>query len=152
MSKLMGDMAIEAIPNHLVIRTSGVYGTKKNFPLVVYQRLRDGKDIKVIDSYYSPIHAKNLAKASSDVIKSNLTGRINISGERISRKNFAIQIAEFFKLDPSKILESSEFSGQVARRPKDSSLKIDEARSIIKWDFYSVKSNLSLLDVKNLHL
>ncbi len=152
MSKIMGDMAVESVPNHLIVRTSGVYGVKNNFPVVVYKRLRDGKEVRVIDSYYSPIHSKNLARAASELIKSNFSGKINISGERISRKDFALRIADFFRLDSSKIIESKEFSGQIARRPRDSSLNIDEARSVLKWDFYSVKANLSQMDVKNLSL
>ncbi len=151
-SKIMGDMAIETVPNHLIIRTSGVYGVKNNFPVVVYKRLKEGKEVRVIDSYYSPIHSKNLAKATVELIKNNYNGRINISGERISRKDFALKIADFFRLDPSRILESQEFSGQVAKRPRDSSLNIDQARSVLNWDFYSVKSNLSLMDIKNLSL
>ena len=39
MSKIMGDMAVESVPNHLIVRTSGVYGVKNNFPVVVYKSI-----------------------------------------------------------------------------------------------------------------
>jgi dTDP-4-dehydrorhamnose reductase len=148
LSKLLGDSAVECVPNHVIIRTSGVYGTKQNFPLVVYNMLKSGKEVKTIDSFYSPIHAKNLARASTEIVKNNFTGIVNVAGERVSRLGFALKIAEYFKLDSSKIIKVESFMNQIAKRPRDSSLSIDAAKSIVKWDFFSLNSNLSQINTK----
>ncbi len=141
-SKLLGDFALLPVPNSIIIRTSGVFGNKMNFPLFVYRNLKEGREIRAIESFYSPISAGNLARASVELNNMHYNGLINISGERISRYEFAIKIAKHFNLDENLVKRSTEISGGRARRPLDSSLCIDKAKNIIKWDFHSAESNI----------
>lgn len=145
-SKLMGDFSILPLTKSLIIRTSGVFGEKMNFPGFVYRNLIEGKQVNAIDSFYSPIHVFNLAKVSLELANNGISGIINVSGERTSRYDLAIKIAQFFDLDENLIQRTSAINKEIARRPKDSSLDITRAKKIINWDFYSINSNISLLD------
>ncbi|WP_393972164.1 NAD(P)-dependent oxidoreductase [Oxyplasma meridianum] len=141
-SKLIGDIYINSYNKSLIVRTSGVYGYKNNFPLFVYNSLKDNKNINIIKGYYSPIHAYNLALAIQKLIDNNIYGIINIAGIRISRINFANKIADFFNLNKELINENEV--KMYAKRPYDSSLNIDKAKSLINFDFYSLNSNLDI--------
>jgi dTDP-4-dehydrorhamnose reductase len=83
-----------------------------------------------------------------DLIKQyeDLTGIINIAGEKISRLQFARKIAEKFSLSTDLIREVESLSGFKAARPFDSSLDISYAKSILKTDFYSMEHNLEFLE------
>ncbi|QRF75014.1 dTDP-4-dehydrorhamnose reductase [Thermoplasmatales archaeon] len=142
LSKLVGDVFADSYENSLIVRTSGVFGHTSNFPRFVYNTLSEGKTVNAIPGYYSPIHARNLAAAIRDLVSLGQRGIINVAGERISRNDLAIQIAEFFDLPKDLIREPGEVKTMVARRPFDSSLNIEKAKSLLNTDFYSVKSNL----------
>ena len=91
-SKLMGEAYALSYDDSLVIRTSGVYGIKMNFPLYVVKTLREGGTVNCIDSYYSPIHATLLAESIKELIEKRMYGILNVSGERLSRYDFALKI------------------------------------------------------------
>lgn len=142
LSKLVGDIYSNSYEGSLIVRTSGVYGYTNNFPKFVYNALKDGKQVNAIPGFYSPIHARNLAVAISDLVNNNTRGIINVAGERVSRIALAKHIADFFELPEDLISESSEIKSMIARRPFDSSLNIDRAKSLLKTDFFSIRSNL----------
>lgn len=145
-SKSIGDAFSLSYENSLIIRTSGVYGHSRNFPMFTYQSLPVGKRVKVIRGFYSPIHARSLASAIVELIRQHddLTGIMNIAGEKISRLMLAQRIAEKFHLNTDLIEEVESLSGFKANRPFDSSLDISYAKSILKTDFYSVDRNIEL--------
>lgn len=147
LSKILGDFAVIPLSNSLIIRTSGVFGEKMNFPLFVYTSLRDRKEINAIESSYSPVNAANLARASVEVERKGLSGILNIAGDRISRYEMALGIARFFGMDESLVRKGNKIPGGIARRPFDSSLDISRATKLLDWDFHSLESNISRLDV-----
>ncbi|MEM0135537.1 MAG: NAD(P)-dependent oxidoreductase [Thermoplasmatales archaeon] len=141
LSKLVGDSFTQMLENSLLIRTSGVFGYSNNFPKFVYTSLKSGKQIDAAKGFYSPIHASNLAKATAIAIQKDLSGILNIAGERVSRYDLAVKIARSFNL-PEQIRESGSIVSLTARRPFDSSLDISLAMKLIDFDFYSVESNV----------
>ncbi len=145
-SKAMGDAFALSYENSSVIRTSGVYGRSRNFPFFTYQSLASGKSINVIKGFYSPIHAKSLAMAIVELMRyhKNLSGIINIAGEKISRVHLAQKIAELFNYNTNLICEVDRITQFKASRPFDSSLDISYARGILKTDFYSTDHNLEI--------
>ena len=147
-SKVMGDAMALPYEKSLIVRTSGVYGFKNNFPLFVYNSLKSGKNLKIVRGYYSPIHARMLARSINYIIEKHkdLSGVINIAGIRISRMELARSISEKFKLPFGGVEEVDSIPAWRALRPYDSSLDIEKARSIIDFDFFSVESNLICLE------
>lgn len=145
LSKLAGEQFAYSVKGNLVIRASGVFGYCNNFPLLVYKKLKSGETVGVIKGFYSPIHAKELALAVKKLIELKEEGIVNVAGERFSRMEFALNIAEYFGLDKKLVRESDQVALLQAKRPFDSSLNIEKARKLIDFDFYSTKSNLEAL-------
>jgi dTDP-4-dehydrorhamnose reductase len=142
MSKLVGDIYANSYENSIIVRTSGVYGYMSNFPTFVYKTLKDGKTVNAISGFYSPIHAGKLAEAIRELWDRDYRGIINVAGERVSRYDLAVHIAEFFGLTKDHIIEAGQVNSMTAKRPFDSSLDIGRAKSILPGDFYSLESNL----------
>jgi dTDP-4-dehydrorhamnose reductase len=144
LSKLIGENFAAAYETPIIVRTSGVFGYSNNYPLFVYNNLKDNKKVNAINGFYSPIHAYNLARAIKQLIDLNYNGIINLAGERISRYDLAIKIAETFNFDKN-IEEIENSNNMLAKRPYDSSLDISMAKKMLGFDFYSIKSNLERL-------
>ena len=145
LSKLVGDVFAQCYDLSLIVRTSGVFGNSNNFPRFAYNTLMKGCELNVIESFYSPIHAKLLAESIKHLIESKTLGLINVAGERISRLELASDIAELFKFDKTLIKENSFNIKLNARRPRDSSLDISKAKSLIPIDFFTIENSLKLL-------
>ncbi len=112
--------------------------------------IRDrGRGIDVVNDHYnSPTLADNLAQALLEMVERDLSGVYHTSGsERISRYEFALRVAEAFNLDPSLIrpVKMSELKAWVARRPRDSSLRIDKAQRLLKTKFLNVEESLNCM-------
>ena len=155
LSKLTGEIYANEYEDSLIVRTSGVYGSKKNFPNFIFNQLANQKQVNVLDGYYSPIHAKNLAQAIKILIQKDERGIINVAGERTSRLNLALEIAGKFKLDKNLINKVDRIDSMKALRPFDSSLNISKAKKTLNFDFYSYESNLkcfqeTVIDHRNL--
>ncbi|MEM0135390.1 MAG: NAD(P)-dependent oxidoreductase [Thermoplasmatales archaeon] len=147
-SKAMGDAFAYSYENSTIVRTSGIYGYKMNFPKFVYESLKAGKTVNAVKGYYSPIHAGALAHAIAELVEyhEDVKGIINVAGVRISRMQLAHQIAIKFGLDAELISEIESFSGLKARRPYDSSLDISYSKGILKTDFFTLEHNMELLE------
>ena len=144
-SKLIGDIYALGYENSIIVRTSGVFGHTNNFPKFVLKNLSEGKEINAIKGFYSPIHARFLAMAISNLIKMDFRGIINIAGDRISRFDLAMRIAQKFDLDSDLIHESEPPSNMIAKRPFDSSLNIKMASALLGIDFHSTQKNIELM-------
>lgn len=144
LTKLLGEAYVLSYDLSLVIRTSGVFGNKSNFPTFVMENLKRGNQVKVVRSFYSPIHARMLAKAIVEILPQRRIGVLNIAGERISREELALMIAKKLgKENLVSVVPESEMKWK-ARRPRDSSLDISKAKSIISFDFYDTEKNLMM--------
>ncbi|NON61420.1 NAD(P)-dependent oxidoreductase [Acidianus sp. RZ1] len=144
LTKLIGETYALSYDDSLVVRTSGVFGYKNNFPTFAMKSLHDGKEISAWDSYYSPIHADLLGKAIHNLEKMKKTGVIHIAGERVSRYELAIKIAEKINARNS-LVKLVPPQNTLAKRPKDSSLDIAKAKDLLDFDFYSLDVNLDIL-------
>lgn len=143
-SKAIGDAFALSLQSSLVIRTSGVYGYGKNFPRFVHDNLKARKVVHVIEGYYSPITSDLLARSVRYLVDRNpdISGVLNIAGERISRIDLAKTIARTFDLDSQLIVKAQKLPIMKAIRPYDSSLNISKAKKIIDFDFYSENANM----------
>lgn len=144
-SKLVGEAYALSYDDSLVIRTSGVYGIKMNFPLYVVKTLREGGTVNCIDSYYSPIHATMLAESIKEIIGKRQYGILNVSGERLSRYDFAIKIKEYLGIKTGNVVRANSSPNLKARRPYDSSLINDKAKKILSTKFYDTAKALGYM-------
>ncbi len=152
-AKLASENAVkkEGIP-YLIARTSVVYGVgrgvKTNFFLWVYHSLKQGKAIRVVtDQYNTPTLADDLAEGILQALQANVQGVVNISGgEFLNRYEMAVQIAEFFGLDASRITPiTTDQLQQKAQRPLKAGLKIDRAVELFHFQPKTLKGAMELL-------
>ena len=139
-TKLEGEsQVIQHCKNYAILRTSVLYGWhpwKQNFATWVINQLKQGKAIMVVEDHYNtPTLADNLAEMAIEAIQNDLKGIYHASGsERISRYQFARQIAKTFNLKPNLIkpIKMSQLTAWIAKRPKDSSLNTDKIQKQLK--------------------
>jgi len=138
LTKLKAEESVEEICSDFVIaRPSVLYGwhrKKLNFATWVIDSLRNGRGISVVkDHYNSPTLVDELAEVVLTILQRGLTGVYHTAGaEKVSRYEFAVNIADMFELDKSLItpVKMSELNVWQAKRPRDSSLCIDKLRGM----------------------
>jgi dTDP-4-dehydrorhamnose reductase len=140
LTKLEGERRVIAhCRNYAILRASVIYGWhpwKQNFATWVISQLRQNEEISVVEDHYNtPTLADNLAEMALEVLQRDLKGLYHASGsERISRYEFAKQIAESFQLDSSlvKTVKMGQLVAWMAKRPRDSSLSTDKIRKQLR--------------------
>ncbi len=140
LTKLKAEEIVQAQPEYFIGRPSVIYGStpaagKVNFALWLIETLRKGERVKIVtDQWNTPTLNTNLAEMTLEVIERRLTGIYHACGAtRVSRLDFAEQIADAFDLDKSLIdsVLSSQFTWP-AKRPMDSSLDTSKAQKTLK--------------------
>ena len=134
------ELVTDLIDEYCIARTSVIYGAtpaagKINFALWLLNKLKQQEPAKiVVDQWNSPTLNTNLAEMTWEIIKRKITGIYHISGAtRISRYEFATTLASTFNLDPNLIIPSStSIFSWAAKRPRDTSLKVEKAQKTLK--------------------
>jgi dTDP-4-dehydrorhamnose reductase len=148
-SKLEGEKSVMNLASSWCIaRTSTPYGLhqkKKSFPLWVAENLQNKNEINVIvDQFTSPTYVPNLSKMLIEIAKRQIVGIIHVAGAtRISRYEMAELVADKLHLD-KKFLKPANIDNMnwIAKRPKDSSLDVSLATTILKEKPLSVEQGL----------
>jgi len=148
-SKLEGEKSVMNLASSWCIaRTSTPYGIhpkKKSFPIWLTENLLKKQEIGVVvDQFTSPTYVPNLSKMLIEIAKREIVGIIHTAGAtRISRYDMAVLIAEKLNLD-KKLLKKTNIDNMSweAKRPKDSSLDISKAFSILKEKPFTIEQGL----------
>jgi len=137
-SKLVGEKAVmDSNSSWCITRTSTPFGlhTKKSFPLWVTENLQANHEINVVtDQYTSPTYVPNLSRMLIEIAIRQITGTLHIAGAtRISRYEVANLVANEMNLD-TRLLKPASIDSMswIAKRPKDSSLDVSKANSILQ--------------------
>lgn len=150
-SKLEGEKAVEEIAaKWCIARTSTPYGIhpkKKSFPIFIAENLKAKIQLDIItDQYTSPTYVPNLSRMLIEISSRNIQGILHVSGAtRISRYDMAEIIADKLGLD-KKLLRpvNMENMNWTARRPRDSSLDVSKATSLLKEKPMTVELGLDM--------
>ena len=137
-TKVAAERAIEeALDDHLIIRTTAVYGwnpTSPNFAMHIWQRLGDGETLQApSDQITTPTLADYLAAVSLLLVQGDAQGAVNVVGaDRLSRAEFAQVVARSLALD-AELVEPTPTSelGQAAARPLEGGLRTDRLRALL---------------------
>ncbi len=148
-SKLLGEQFCRGC----IARTCVIYGArpasgKVNFALWLINSLKSGKEVRVVtDQFITPTLNTNLAGMVLEAADRRLSGVYNLAGAtRISRYDYALELAREFDLDASLILPSRmEDLLWVAKRPIDSSLNTSKASATLMEKPYELKKALRIL-------
>jgi len=151
LTKLNGEHVVkELLSDYLIARTSVIFGSapssgKVNFALWVLNALKEGKPAKVtVDQFVSPTFNANLAEMIMECLERRLTGTMHLSGAtRLSRFEFASELCTEWSLNPSVIepVEMSQMNWS-APRPRDSSLDVTKAASILRTKPATISQSL----------
>jgi dTDP-4-dehydrorhamnose reductase len=138
-TKLMGEHSVrDFAAEWCIARTSTPFGRHPNrvsFPQFVIERLSKGQEIRVVeDQHTSPTSTSNLARMLLEIAERRIKGYMHVSGAtRISRLELALLVAERMSLRKELItavpMDSMKWR---AKRPKDSSLSVKKAKSLLK--------------------
>ena len=134
------------------LRTNVLYGTAKfsrpDFVKWVVDSLRAKKEIRIVDDQINnPTFIDDLVQGINKVVELRKEGIYNIGGDEfLSRYDFTIMIAEFFKLDKSLIKRiKTEDLNQPARRPLKSGLITIKAQSELGYKPHTILQSLELM-------
>jgi len=133
LSKLLGEQF--CLDQGCIARTCVIYGSrpasgKVNFALWLLNALKSGKEARVVtDQFITPTLNSNLAAMVLEAADRHLSGFYHLSGaSRVSRYDFACELARAFDLDRQLIIPSQMSDiGWLANRPMDSSLDTAKA-------------------------
>lgn len=148
LTKLEGEEVVKKICSNFVIaRTSVLYGSNKmNFVTWIIDQLEKGEQVNIVtDQYVSPTLNVDLAEQLMGLIEEDSSGVFHAAGgERISRYDFTMVVADVFGLDKGLIspVRMEDFNW-LAKRPVDSSLDVSKISEIKKP--YKVKEAVKLL-------
>lgn len=141
LTKLMGEIScMSAGINSAIVRASSIYGFgpgRMNFARFLIEKLEKNEPVKaLVDQYTSPTQATLLAKAMLEIVEKKLTGIFHVAGERMSRYEFALKVADCLGLDKSLVqpIRMGEIKW-FAKRPEDSSLNSNTTRGKLETEF-----------------
>ena len=150
-SKLEGEKVVQNFStNWCIARTStpfGLHPTKKSFPMWVIENLQKQKQIDVlIDQFTSPTYIPNLSRMLIEISERHITGIIHTAGaSKISRYQMASMVSDKLNLDSTLLKQISINKMKwVAQRPKDSSLDVSRASSILNEKPQKIDQSLNL--------
>lgn len=138
LTKLLGEVAVASLlpERGLVVRVSGLYGFsptgKRNFGLIALEKLMKGEEVLAFsDQYLSPTYVYYLAEELVKAVNIGATGLLHLAGERVSRVDFTLALAELVGADSRLVKPVSICNARLtARRPRDSSLDTSRAASM----------------------
>ena len=157
LTKLKGEEEIKkSRAEYCIARASVIYGSipaagKVNFALWLIEKLGKKEETKTVtDQWNSPTLNTNLAEMILEIIEKRKTGTFHLAGAtRLSRHEFAQNIAETFNLDQNLLRPtSSEKMPWIAKRPRDTSLNVDKAKQILKNKPLQISEALSRLKIE----
>jgi len=149
-SKLLGEKSIQNFSSDWCIaRTStpfGLHPTKKSFPMWIIENLQKQNQIDVLsDQFTSPTYVPNLSKMLVEISERHLNGIFHVAGAtKISRYKMASMISDKLNLDEKLLRDISinELKWE-APRPKDSSLNISKANSVLNEKPQKINQSLT---------
>ncbi|WP_456417445.1 dTDP-4-dehydrorhamnose reductase [Methanocaldococcus sp.] len=147
--RLLNELDYELIS---IVRISVPYcisPVKVNFFMWVLERLKNNEPISVIiDQWNTPTYVNELVEGIVKIYEQNINGLLHFGGgEKVSRYDFALKVAEVFGFDKSLIkpIKSFEMNWK-AKRPKDTSLNSKKAEKSLNIKLKTIKEALKEIE------
>ncbi len=148
-SKWESEAAALSVAGSLVLRTMLLWGMgrgqKKSFNEFVRETLEAGKSARIVtDQIGDPTLAEDLARAIWGLTSRDAAGLFHVSGaERVSRLEWALDVARHFGLDPAGLhpVSTAELR-QAAPRPLNSGFVCDRLEAELGWRPRGLKRQL----------
>ena len=123
-SKLAGEREAALAPEHLVVRTSWVFGAGSDFVSGAIRRLAAGEEVgALVDLHGTPAYVGHLADRLVPLARSGARGVVHLGGpERMTFHGLLARAKEVGSLPGTLVEQKSGDLTRPARRPADSSL------------------------------
>ena len=147
-TKLLAEQEIKKISNYTIVRCNFFGKLLKgnlSFSDFVIKNLKNKNKIKIpLNIIYNPIHVLFLVKYIKIIIEKNLKGTFNIgSKDLISKYDFAIKLAEIYKLNKNLVL-GYQSSYLLNNRPSNTSMNCKKFENKIKKKMPSLNQMFKL--------
>jgi dTDP-4-dehydrorhamnose reductase len=148
-TKLQAEEVVQRFENSAIVRSALIYGRPKfggsSFSMWMENRFHHNQIVPLyVDQFRSPILVDNLAEILLELCDSDFTGILHAGGaNRIDRFSFGQQMCDIFGYETS-LLQPTHMSDHtpLAARPRDVSLNIDKAISILKTNILTTEQGL----------
>ncbi|NPA62798.1 MAG: dTDP-4-dehydrorhamnose reductase [Methanococci archaeon] len=124
---------------------------KVNFFMWVLNKLKNNEVVNaVIDQWNTPTYVNELVDGVVKIYEKDVIGLLHFGGgEKVSRYEFALKVAEVFGFDESLIkpVKSAEL-GWKAKRPRDTSLNSEKAKKLLGIKLKNVNEALRKIYAK----
>lgn len=148
-TKLEAEQIVRRLPDYVVARSALIYGRPadggSSFSDWIENKLRKGEPTPLYtDQFRTPILVDNLAEILLELTESNWSGLLHVGGsDRLDRFTFGSLLCEIADYNPALLLPISMDDHHLpAPRPRDLSLNIDKARSLLKTPILGVHEGL----------
>lgn len=139
LTKLKGEEAVRTLENHCIARASVIYGStpstgKINFALWLLDKIKKNEQVRIVtDQWNSPTLNTSMAEMILEILEKRKNGTFHLAGAtRLSRYEFALHLAETFKLDAKSLMPTQLGDIKwIAPRPRDSSLDVKKADKML---------------------
>ena len=123
-SKLAGEREAALAPEHLIVRTSWVFGAGSDFVSGAVRRLAAGEEVGgLVDLHGTPTYVGHLADRLVPLARSGARGVVHLGGpERMTFLDLLARAKEVGSLPGTLVEQKSGDLGRPARRPADASL------------------------------
>jgi dTDP-4-dehydrorhamnose reductase len=124
------DDILARVENHLIVRTSNVYGGGGKFFMFLMDNLKRGKPVELYtNTFYTPTFLDYFTSTVLSLLRKKVQGIIHVAGQtRLSRYEFGVIACEALHANPDLVLKCEQLdSGLVA---PDSSLASLHANSV----------------------
>ena len=142
---------LEVSADFLAIRTN-FYGWgptyRQSFSDMIIYKLRSGITVSLFnDFFYTPILIEELAQVVMELIAKKANGIFNVVGnERISKLDFGIRLAKYFRLDAG-LIQTALFAQRkdLVKRPIDLSLSNKKVNAFLERNIGDIDKNIQRL-------
>lgn len=154
-SKLEGEKIVrDTVDDHLIIRTTGVYGWEpesNNFAMQIYRRVQQASRVTVpSDQISNPTLAEYLAEATMELLGQGFRGTVNVAGkDLVPRSEFAKRLVRTFGGNPDRVVAAETRSlKQKTARPLRGGLRTDKLARLLGREAMTLEEALKRLREK----
>lgn len=147
-SKAWSERLVQLYPNSLVIRTAHIFGNRANIVRFFADKVRRKQTVKIVKgSRVNITSAKDLARFIHFCIRERLTGIVNCANLGDLTWSELVEFLEN-RLDSKVEKQFIDSLPRPARRPLNSTLKLDRAKSLFHLDPWQVSVDKYLSENK----
>jgi dTDP-4-dehydrorhamnose reductase len=148
-SKLEAEQIVRRLPDYVIVRSALIYGRPadggSSFSDWIENKLRSGEPVPLYtDQFRTPIFVANLAEILLELAELKWSGLLHIGGsDRLDRFSFGKQLCEFAGYDTALLRPALMDDHHLpALRPRDLSLNIEKAQSLLKTPILGTREGL----------